>query len=181
VITFVLGTSLLGEIFSWQKVIGVALVVLANIALLWGGWERLHISRSGLRYSGLVVLSLGVGWTMDKVVAPWYGVALYTYVSCGLPALVNIWWSRIGWRDLSQELKTGGKWLALLPALAVIGYFALVKALVLGDVSSAVSVATATTPMVMLLGLVFLKETNQWKRKIVATLLTMMGVWLLST
>jgi drug/metabolite transporter (DMT)-like permease len=158
---------------------GLSLVVGASLFLYQSGWARAKIGRKGFLYVGMVVVSLGWAWTLDKVVAPWFGAALYTAIACGPPALLNAFLSKLTWREVVIELRNSNRTFYMLPLLTVIGYFSLIKALTLGEVSRVVPVATATTPMVVILGLLFLGEKDHWLKKVLLAGITMVGIWIL--
>lgn len=180
VITFGVSILFLNEVLTSMKLIGIGLILLANIILFSREQRGGRLSRKGLLYALVVMISLGLAWVMDKVVAPWYGVVVYSILSCGPPAIINTVSSRIGIKDLIKEWQVAGRRLLVLPVFTVVGYFGLIKALTLGEASRVVPVATATAPMVMLLAVIFLKETRNIRVKLLVVLLTAVGIWCMS-
>lgn len=176
-ITFGLSVVWLGEVLTLSKLAGMGALMVANWVLIRQERKHRSLDKKGLKYALMVMLALGWAWTMDKVVAPWYGAVLYSMMASGLPALINAVKSKISWGDLTAEARVAGWHLLWLPLLTVVGYFALIQALILGEASRVVPVAQATTPLVMLLAVIFLKERQNLGVKLVAVMLTVAGVW----
>jgi drug/metabolite transporter (DMT)-like permease len=179
VVAFVLAVTVLGEAITWMKTIGMTTIALAGLLVIWAETGGKWRSTRGLRYALVVVMSLAAGWTFDKVVAPWYGPVLYTIFSFGPPAVINSLLPPVGWRAMMKELQLAGWRIYVLAMLSVAGYYGLIKALTLGEASRVIPVATSTTPLVVLLAAVFLKERSHLKVKLGAMLLTVVGIILL--
>ena len=179
VITFILGSIFLQEIITPNKIIGLSVLVLANVILLVGNKQQL-ISLKGIKYAiGLSVL-MGIAWTVDKLVSPYFGVFAFSAIAFFSPALINGVTPLVKKKEITQELThTNLKQIIIMAAFNLLGYFCFIQALILGEASKVTPIATATTPLVMILGIIFLKEKGHLGKKIFSCLLIILGIWLL--
>jgi len=179
-ITFSLSVIFLGEALSGKKLLGMGLIILANFLLFWRETGGKLVLKRGLKYVFLVAGSFGLCWTFDKVLAPSYGPVLYPMMTMGIPALINTMTPRIKTQELMMEIRLAKGRVLGLALLCVVGYYTMVKALTLGEASRVIPIATSTTPIVFVLAIIFLKETKNWRVKLVATVLSLLGIVALS-
>lgn len=180
VITFVLSALFLHEAVTISKILALTLILTANFWLILITQKGKFHFDEGLKYAFITAITLGFGWTLDKVVSPYYGVTLFAFLSFASPSLSNFLIPPLSAKVIRLEYQNTplGK-IALLAALNLVGYAALIKALMLGEASKVVPIATATTPFVVILGIILLKETSFIKVKLVAAFLTLAAIFLL--
>jgi uncharacterized membrane protein len=122
---------------------------------------------------------LSLGWTFDKALVPYYGVALFAFLSFLSPGIFNLIFPRATLAELVQEVKQSGWILPISALFNVAGYAALLKAYSLGEASRVAPIATSTTPLVVLIGVVFLKERKLLKHKLLAAIVTGIAIYLM--
>jgi uncharacterized membrane protein len=180
VLTLVFGVSFLGESMSVFKLVGIAFIVISNIYLIWTiGGKRFKIDK-GIFFVLLVAIFLSLGWTLDKVVSPFYGLALFSAMSFGVGAIVNAITPPIPIKILKAELSRTGWKLALLALLNLVAYAALVKGLMLGEASRVTPIATGGTPLVVIFSAMLLGEKDHLWEKLAVAGITVVGIFLLS-
>lgn len=179
VITFVLSVFLLGESMTLGKVAGLVLTIAASVIVIGTPSIEMFRKQKGLSYGIALAIILGVAWTFDKVLSPIYGVVLFTTLSFLAPALSNALAPPIPWSTLQKELRMGSWKMVVLAFFNIIGYGAMMKALILGDATNVIPIATATPPLVVLGGVIFLKERTDIGKKALATLLVVLAIYLM--
>lgn len=179
VITFILSIIFYKEQVTANKIIGMAVVLSASVYVLFSE-EKRKISTKGINFALMTTLLLGIGWTLDKSVAPYYGIALFSAISFLSPTIVNALFPPIGFKALVAELKRVTWKLPVLATFNLMGYASLVKALTLGDASKVTTIASATTPFVVMLSALALNEKSNLTKKLIIGIVTIMGIYLLS-
>jgi len=177
VINFILSITFLGESLTIIKIIGLMLTLIASV-LVVGIPTVSDIKKSkGLSYAFLITLLLGIAWTFDKVLAPVYGVVLISFMNFFIPSVANYASPPLSWSSIKTEFHIGSWKMIISAVINVIGYGAMMKALTLGDASSVIPIATSTSPLVVLGGVVLLNENKDKVKKIVAALLVVLAIY----
>lgn len=178
-ITFILSLIFFHEAATTSKILGLVCLVSANLILLVGNKHQI-INQKGLKYAIGLALILGLSWTLDKFVSPFFGVFLFSAISFGSPAIVNSLTPPVKRSEIDLELRHTRLTQIIVTALFnLLGYFCFIQALIIGQASKVTPIATTTTPLVMILGIVFLHEKGNLGKKIFAGALIVLGIWLL--
>lgn len=178
VMSFVIGIIVFQETLTVGKLIGLALILGANLVIL-SKPESLNINKKGMLLSLVLALLLSMGWSFDKAVSPHYGLALFTVISFLSPAVFALVHPLAKPAEILSEIKLASWRMPLAGLCNGIGYAAFVKALMIGDASQVTPIATATPPLVVLISYVFLKERHRLVSKLLATGLIVGGIVLL--
>lgn len=178
VLAFIFAIIFFQEEIILRKVIGLMLIIVVNIYLVKIGTKILFTKKSLLLSIGLALL-LSLGWTFDKALVPSYGIALFAVLSFLSPGIFNIMFPKAKLAELIHEIKQSGWRLPISALFNVAGYAALLKAYSLGEVSRVTPIATSTTPLVVLIGAVFLKEQKLLKHKLFAAIITGIAIYLI--
>jgi drug/metabolite transporter (DMT)-like permease len=157
VISFFLALIFLHETFTISKLLGVFLIVIANIILLAGNLRSSKIDLKGIRYTLLLAFILSVAWLFDAVNVKAWGVGTFCAFSFFAPVIMSSFFPTIKKSQLKQELVLTPWWqFLILGFFNLVGYGFMLKALTIGEASNVMPIATSTTPFVVLIGIVLL-------------------------
>ncbi|MEI8232926.1 MAG: DMT family transporter [bacterium] len=180
VINFFLALIILHESWSINKLFGVSLIVIANILLYFGTNRRSVISDKGLYYSLLVTLFLALGWLFDAINVKAWGVATFSFLSFLAPSILSSVFPTITLRAIKKELSLTPWWqIFILGSFNLAGYGLLLKALSIGEASKVIPITSATTPFIVLFGIIILGERKNVARKIISSLIAMLAIYLM--
>lgn len=177
VITFILSMLFLDEHMTLTKLIGLLLTIFASVLVI--GKPSFSLLRKGLIYGVALALTQGVAWTFDKIVSPIYGVVLFSALSFLAPSLANMFIPPISIRTIIEELHLASWKIVVLAILNIVGYAAMIKALIIGEASSVIPIATATPPLVVLGGVLLLHERKDIAKKCIAVVLVVLAIYLM--
>jgi drug/metabolite transporter (DMT)-like permease len=179
-LNFLLSALILKEQITGYKILGITLIILANIILFVKQKKKSIISLQGLKYSLIVAVFLAFGWLFDTINVPAWGVATFSMVSFIFPSIMSMFFPRLTLSDLRQELALNKFWhIAALGSLNLMGYAFLLKALTLGPATSVVPITGSSTPFIIIFGVIFLGEKEYLGRKLIAALLTVGAIYLM--
>lgn len=180
VISFFLAIIFLKESFTLAKLAGVVLIVIANIILLLGNLHHTKIDLKGVRYTLLLAMILSVAWLFDAVNVKAWGVGVFCMFSFFAPVIMSSFFPTIKKLELKHELVLTPWWQFLvLGFFNLVGYGFMLKALTLGEASNVMPIATSTTPLVVLIGVIFLGERDFLWRKVFASILVVLAIYLM--
>lgn len=180
VMSFFLAILFLKESFTLAKFAGVVLIVLANVLLLAGNLHHTKIDLKGIRYTLLLAFILSVAWLFDAINVRAWGVGAFCVFSFFAPVIMSSFFPTIKKEQLQRELTLTPWWqFLILGFFNLIGYGFMLKALMLGEASNVMPIATSTTPFVVLIGIVLLGERDSLARKILASILVLFAIYLM--
>ncbi len=180
VISFFLAIIFLKESFTLSKLAGVALIVIANIILLAGNLHHTKLDLKGIRYTLLLAAILSVAWLFDAVNVKAWGVGVFCMFSFFAPVIMSSFFPTIKKIDLQKELRLTPWWQFLvLGFFNLVGYGFMLKALTIGEASNVMPIATSTTPFVVLIGILLLGERDSLARKICASVMVLVAIYLM--
>ena len=180
VISFFLAILFLKESFTLAKFAGVVLIVLANVLLLAGNLRHSKIDLKGIRYTLLLAFILSVAWLFDAINVRAWGVGTFCAFSFFAPVIMSSFFPTIKKLELKRELVLTPWWQFLvLGFFNLVGYGFMLKALMLGEASNVMPIATSTTPFVVLIGIILLGERDSLARKIFASVLVLFAIYLM--
>ena len=179
IITFLLSVLFLGESPTAFKLVGLLLTIIASLLVIGIPSFSDFKKSKDLRYGVLLAGILGVAWAFDKLLSPVYGVVLFAFLSFMAPSLANAFIPPLSIKSLREELRRASWKMFVLAFLNIVGYGAMIKALIIGDATNVIPIATATPPLVVLGGVLFLKERSDITKKIIATFLVVLAIYLM--
>jgi len=180
VLNFFLSMVVLNETWSLNKVIGMLVIIFANILLFIGAKQHAVVSTKGLYYSLLVSVFLAVGWLFDTINVKSWGVGVFSIMSFLVVTLVSSFFPRITLAGIKKELElTPWYQIFILGLLNLLGYGFLLKALMVGEASSVIPITSSSTPFVVVFGILFLGEKKNILRKITASILAVFAIYLM--
>ncbi len=180
VVTFVLGIIFLKESFTYSKLAGIILIIIANTLLYLGQKKGTVVSAEGSKYMTILIVILSFAWLFDAINAKNWGVGTFTILSYTAPFLLSAFFPPLKWSVIKREFSLTPWWqFVILGIFSLVGYATLLKAYTLGEASSVTPVATSTTPFVVLAGVILLGERKFLGRKIVASCMTILAIYLM--
>jgi drug/metabolite transporter (DMT)-like permease len=179
VITFLASIVFLHEGITLQKIISVILIISANIIVL-NPHKKKNMSE-GILYAFLVALTLGIGWTIDKVASTAWGVSFYIFFSFLSPVVVNALIPVVKKQEIIVEVKNTSWLIFVLGTLNLFGYYALLMAFSVGEGSRVILVTSFSQILTILAGIIILKEKTHMLRKIIAGVMGILAIILLNS
>lgn len=180
VVGLVAAAIVLGEAITPIKLLATGLIVCGSILVVDVKRHGRKMGK-GLWYAIVAFVALGLAWTNDKQASVGYSLSLYALLIWWIPIIYNLFIPPIPLKTLKKELVIAGwKPVALLAFINVFDYYALIKALSLGEAGRVISVVSASTITVVTFGVLFLGERKDMAKKLIATLLVVSGVVLLT-
>lgn len=179
VINFFLALIFLKEQLTISKIGGIVLIIIANLLLFLGNKGKI-ISKQGLKYTLLLALIISFAWLFDAVNVKYWGVAPFSIISFAVGGLISGIFPTVKIKDIRRELVLTPIWqFIILGLFNLIGYAFMIKALTLGPASNVMPIVTSTTPLVVLIGIVFLGERDSLASKIFASILVLVAIYLM--
>lgn len=180
VLNFFLSLIVFHESWAYSKLVGIALIVGANLLLFAGQKKGAVISAKGLKYTILVSVFLALGWLFDAINVKSWGVATFSIFSFLVPSLVSGLFPLAKISQIKKELSLSPWWqIMLLGFFNLAGYAFMLKALTSGPSSNVIPIVNSATPFVVLFGVIFLGERNHLVRKLIAGIVTLVAIYLM--
>jgi drug/metabolite transporter (DMT)-like permease len=177
IVTFVASLIFLGEGFTLRKLVAVILILLGNLLVVY---KSTVIKFDKAFFLALFVAAcVGIGLTIDKRISIAYALPVYAFINFFMPTLYNTFLPPLPFRTIAQQFKVAFWRITLLAAMNVLGYYFVLKAFSLADASRVVPIMSSSTILIVLAGILFLKERSQLGRKIIAGLCVCIGVVLI--
>lgn len=175
--TFIAGVVLLGEAVNGSTALGAGLIV-ASVLTLSQQARALRFSRAQLLALS-AAFTFGLGNVVDKALSPYFDPLTYTTLNLLLTGLGMLALARAGPAELTQPALRGA-W-----AWMVAATFALTQALLIlayqagGGAGQVILVAQIRLVLLVMVGVVILRERDRLDRKILAVILMIAGISLL--
>gem|GEM_PF-5479254 len=181
VFTFVGSVLLFDEGMNFQKLIGVGLILLGNVSLFLRKNSSVKINRKGLILRILASITLGSAILIDAKNSSKFSLTLYGFFTYFLPAILIALYTRDNFKEYKKVLANNTPGLILTGLFGTAGYWFLIKSFTELDKSIAVPINNSFSVIVVLMGIAFLKERTDMKRKILTALVVFGGVVLLGS
>lgn len=175
--TFILSIVFLGESVNLHKLVAAILILGANVLIIYRQ-GKVHIDK-GFQYALIMSAFLGIGWTIDKVAAPYWPLPLYAFMGYVFANVFVIFFPAIPVSTLIGEFKRTSWKVILLALMASSGYYFLLKAFAVGEASRVILINSTNSLATILLAIIFLKERKHIPVKIIAGILAFIGIILL--
>lgn len=179
VFTIFTSTIILSEGLNLKQMTGVILVLL-SIALVLLKRNQIKFGKGEL-FCFSAAIAMGIAPTNDRMALFVFPVAPYIFLSSLLPALfliiTNL--SSIPKMKVFSDSSIFSKFFLMsVIQLSTLALF--LKALQIGNNSSQITIITESYIIVtVILGIIFLKETNNLKRKIIGSIIAFIGIILI--
>ncbi|MCB9800662.1 MAG: DMT family transporter [Pseudomonadales bacterium] len=182
-VSIVLALLLLGETFTQQQLFGTLLILVSVFAVVHDKETKLsHFSR-GEGIAFLSVLLSGLALVNDKGIYQTLALSPTLAILFILPGLLAILVKPTEIKKIKIIKKNRAiiKQLFIMSMIWGIAAILYYKAIVLSNsISLIVSVGQLSVILTVILGFIFLKETDNWKIKIIASLISVVGLIFMS-
>jgi len=178
VIALVIATIFLKEILTSKKILAAVFILGASVLILYQK-KKIEINNRGLIYTLLTSVFLGIAWDLDKILTNYYPTSFYVWLVYLFPGIFVYSLSPLSFADLKKEIDLASWKLLLLCLANVSAYYFLVRALALGEASKVVLITSSGSILVVLLGIIFLKERTHILKKLAAAVIVSIGILLL--
>lgn len=172
-----LGFLFLGESPSFFSVIGMITIFLGLALLFYKGSFHNH---RGVQFMALASICGAVGtiFTTVLVRGPLTSaqVAFVSAISQAFIIFILMLWRKNNLKKIKAFLKRSGYLLILATILDALGFFQLNNALKVGVASSANAIHLSMTVLTIFAGVIFLKERQHLKKKIISSLMVTVGI-----
>lgn len=177
VFLFIFGILIFKEALLFQKVLGVILVIGANILLLYKSGK--FVLNKYVWLILLSALSFTIAISIDIGISSQFNLPLYVALTLFIPSMIITFVERIKVRDILNELNNGSKKYYLLTgifwSLAII--FTL-RAFQLGQITTLTPIMGTSVLLNVLVASVFLGEKDHLLKKIIASIIILLGVYI---
>lgn len=166
------------ETLSLQKIIGTLFIITSLYLLARSDSKKTKITLKGFLLSCLIFSFAGIASALDKSGASHFNSNTYNLLIWFIP-LLFIYFPKISTKDLAYELKHSGHTLFISGSMNAFAYLFYIKALTLTQATTVIPLIQTTTIITVILAAIFLKESNNLKRKILCAILSLIGTSLL--
>lgn len=164
------------EAITLTKIFGALCAIGASVLLVYRN-TKLQFSRA-LGYAFICAFLIGIGWMLDKPASVSITPSLYAFVVWLFPLFV-IAYPSLHKAEVVREFRVGGWKVALTGFLNVVGYVLGLEALALADASKVIPIISTNGLVVVLGGIILLRERDHMWRKLIAAAVAFIGVLLL--
>lgn len=178
--SFFASAVLFREDVTWMKLAGIALLLVGNVVLIGKAWRNKTINKKGIVLQILASIVASISLMLDAVNSVNFSVSLYGFFAYFVAGILMIPLARVSIKAIKSELKTNWKSQLIMGVFSAAGYYLLIKSFTLAEKTVVVPVNNLGTVIVVILGIIFLKEIKDVKRKIFAAVLAFAGAVLLS-
>jgi drug/metabolite transporter (DMT)-like permease len=173
------GFVFLKEPLTARKVIGVLLLIIGNFVLLFNK-QKFSLSK-GKYLILLATITFTISSFVDKVLSPQYSPSLYKGILFLLESLIlYIFFLPNRLKSIRNEINIQGKMIYFVGPLLSFSMFFLIKAFQAGgEASKVLPVFSLSLVFSVLAGIIFLNERNNLVKKILATIIVSIGIYIL--
>ncbi len=178
IVTFIASAFILDESVTPKKIFSALLII---VPIIWVKYEKGTFKwDKGFIYALMCSLSLGLVRIVDKEASNYLSLSIYAFISYIIPGLVLTFVPNfIGLAKMKKEVKSAGWKLAVHSLINVFLFYTLIKALSLGEASKVTIIFSVSSILAVLVAIVVLKEKEKLWVKIIAGVLSFIGVILL--
>jgi len=176
-VAFIGSFFLYNEALTLRKIVGGILIIFALFLISFGKKIKGQ-SKKGIGLGILISVIIGIAWMLDKKGTQFFNADTYNILVWLIPIFFIVF-PYIKLREIKEEFKLGSWKIILLAGINVAGYYLQLKALEIADATKVIPIVQTSTLLTVFLGILILKEKKNILRKIIAGLITIMGVYLL--
>lgn len=182
----ILGSLLLGEVLNWQKFLGGGLIFLGVVLATWRKervgrlkllWQRLQNGQSTEKERGILITLAAAFSTSFQLMAVRYLLNFFSsaVLILGLAGTSSLILALI-MGNLKARVLRLPRLSFLNGALGMMGGLFFFLATAMTEVTRTVPITNAFAVLTVVFGIVFLRERESWLRKILGSLLAVVGV-----
>lgn len=178
VFMIIAGVLLFKEPVVWHRMLGAALILFSNVMIFF--------EKGKFRFNKYVVLAViaNLLYTcavlIDVNLSEQFNLPFYVILTLFIPAILITIFERIKIKDIIGEFKTGNTKSIIITSIAwSIAIVAHLKSLQLGKVTIVAPLSSLGVILNVIVSYIFLKEKDNLFKKIIASLLVMLGIFLI--
>lgn len=178
VFVIMMGVLFLKEELTFQKIIGSILLIGSNVFIFYqrGSWKNNRYLMLGI----LANLCMGIALFLDVNTSNSFNLAFYVSITLLFPAILVLITERIKIKDIVREWKMNSKYLIVLTSIGwSFMMITKLKAYQLGEVTKIAPLCSLTVILNVLFAFIFLKNRNNILKKLLASILIIIGVFLI--
>lgn len=178
VFVIIMGFIFLKEELTFHKVIGSILLIGSNILIFYqkGTWKNNHYLLLGV----LANLCMGMALFLDVNTSNSFNLAFYVSLTLLFPAILVFITERIKIEEITREWKTNSKYFILLTGISwSLMMITKLRAYQLGEVTKIAPLCSLTVILNVLFAFIFLKNRNNIIKKLIASILIILGVFMI--
>lgn len=181
VVSFVGGLILFREAASFLKIAGVSLVILGNLIIHLKTGKAKKINAKGLILRVGASVMLGLGILIDAKNSSNFSIPLYGALTYFLPGFISYIFAKSNLAGLKADFKPNKLLFLAMSLMATFGYYFLIKSFTTDlDKTISAPINSSSSMLVVIWGIIFLKETDNMLKKIIAGIVVFLGVLFLS-
>lgn len=181
IFTLLFAIFLLSEAIVTEKLIGVGLIFIALTALTYKKQKRFgDLKDKGVQFILISAFLSALVAIIDKKAMTYFTAGTFGFLVYFIPALILILFGKRYYQSAKKIIKTKTKFLIVLVILGFFFYYFKLRAYQLADVSQVFPIIRLSTLFTVIGGVIFLKEREYILKKIILTLLILLGVILIS-
>lgn len=178
VFVMVMGFLFLKEELTSQKIIGSILLIGSNIFIFYqkGTWKNNRYLLLGI----FANLCMGIALFLDVNSSNSFNLAFYVFITLLFPAILVFITERIKIKDIVNEWKMNSKSLILLTGIGwSFMMITKLKAYQLGEVTKIAPLCSLTVILNVLFAFIFLKNRKNIVKKLIVSILILIGVFMI--
>lgn len=178
VFVIIMGFLFFKEELTFQKVIGSILLIGSNVLIFYqkGTWKNNHYLLLGV----LANLCMGIALFLDVNTSNSFNLAFYVAITLLFPAILVFITERIKIKELAKEWKNNSKNFILLTGVSwSIMMITKLRAYQLGEVTKIAPLCSLTVILNVLFAFIFLKKRKDILKKIIVSILIILGVFII--
>lgn len=175
VFLIIIGLTVFREPFVAGKIIGAAVVLLANFFLIYkkGKFDLNKYTILAI----LAQLAFSVAISIDIGISKNFNLPIYIMLTLALPALLIFFTEKHSIQEVTGEWKNGNKAYFLITGISWnLAILFMLRAYQLGSITTIVPISASSVLLNVLVASIFLKERHDIKKKIFLAILTVIGI-----
>lgn len=173
--TLLFGFLLLGEAASWQKIIGVALILAGALVLAWKKNLFKELVGPGVKYMLLAAFFVGCAYIADKKALEYFQTNLYTFLAFATPLVLFLILFKNPYERTKQIIRNNAKNALLVGILDCAWYALLMMALSVSEATLVNPILQTSLVVSVIGGIVLLKEKKNLLQKIAGSIVILLG------
>ena len=174
IFTFFGGILLFKESLTIGKIFGVLFIIIGNIIVVTG-YKHNKQNNKMIALRVLACFIMGVANLIDGYNGKFFPLSFYIIVSYIIGGVIAYYGGKMNIAMIKEEIKSNCLGQITLGICASVGYFLFLQAFNYAEKSIVFPLAYTNTIMVVVLGIIFLKEWDSIKKKIFAVILAFIG------
>ncbi|MBU1975490.1 MAG: DMT family transporter [Nanoarchaeota archaeon] len=181
IFVLILSVLIFKESLSAEKLIGTGLVVIGAILITYNRQLKLSsFKNKGVIYAVLSSFLIAMAFLIDKYALNFFEVELYILLVFLLPAIYIAPFAFRKRKDVEQLIKTSFWKIAITMVFGSLAYYLTLYAFKMIEASVAIPIFELNTMFAVVGGIICLKERTDIKKKVISTILIVLGVVLVS-